>query len=121
MATNKLSKGGAGGGPGSRSAARVNTYFTGQSARAQNPGGVAQIGQSQGNHSTDSAKILRGGVEPVRGAALTNHELGNECAVNTVCGPGGSRTVAKAGTNAQHGPVAGTVRPPGRGFDVRGK
>ena len=55
------------------------------------------------------------------GAALPNKELGNECAVNTQCGPGGSRTVMPAGGQGQHGPVAGTVRPPGRSFDDRSK
>ena len=47
-------------------------------------------------------------------------ELGNECAVATVCKPGGSRQVMPAGGQGQHGPVAGTVRPPGRSFDDRG-
>lgn len=67
MATNKLSKGGAGGGMGSRSAARVNTYFTGAPARAQNPGGVGQIGQSQGNKAMNDPKRLTRSIEPVRG------------------------------------------------------
>ena len=34
-------------------------------SRAVNPAGVAQIGNSQGNHATDTQRILRGAVENV--------------------------------------------------------
>lgn len=44
-------------GPGSRKREPV--------AHAVSPGGVSQIGESLGNHVTDSAKILHGAVEPL--------------------------------------------------------
>jgi hypothetical protein len=51
MATNKLSKGGAAGGPGSRSLTpKVTTYFGGQPSNNTSPRGVSQIGSSMGNH-----------------------------------------------------------------------
>lgn len=121
MSKNRMTGGGAGGGPGSRSLAKVTTYMTGRPSERTSPRGVSQYGSSIGNHATDSGKMLTKGVEPVVTGALPNHELGNECAVNTKCGPGGSRTVMPAGGQAQHGPVAGTVRPPGRSFDDRSK
>jgi hypothetical protein len=46
--------------------------------------------------------------------SMPNKELGNECAVRTVAGPGGSRTVSPTGGQGQHGPVEGRVKPEGR-------
>jgi hypothetical protein len=81
---------------------------TGQPAKVQRPMGVSQIGQSLGNHATAQGKPLTRSVEPVRGAALPSGlsvKLGNQVAAETVCGPGGSRTVMRSGVQGQHGPV----------------
>jgi hypothetical protein len=107
---------GSGGGLGSKNVVRPNVR-TGTAARAQNPRGVSQIGQNLGNHSTDNGgKKLTKSVEPVRGAAMPGVgavKLGNQVAAETVCGPGGSRTVMRSGSQAQTGPVAGSPRPGG--------
>lgn len=84
-----------------------------------------------GNHSTDSGKNLRGAVEPMYGGSFGgpgSTKLGNEVATATVCGVGGSRTLyGQAGTQSQHGPVAGKPAPQGKdilrefGPDVPGR
>ena len=103
-----------GGGSTSRNNVRP-AMRNGQPARAQNPRGVSQIGQSQGNHSMDSSgKKLTKAVEPVRGAAMPDHRLGNETAKAAGQGPGAGRTVMRSGSQTQTGPVAGNVAPQGR-------
>jgi hypothetical protein len=70
-----------------------------------------------GNHSTESARILRNPADPLyggRGPAGSGQRLGNEVAATTVCGPGGSRQVLRSSTQGTHGPVAGTPKPQGR-------
>jgi hypothetical protein len=104
----------------------------GQRAEAINERGVSQIGSNLGNKATDKPGILKGGVEPFRGAPRPpgspgGVELGNSVAARTVCGPGGSREVSKSGAQGQHGPVAGTPKPQGRdilsgyGADIPGR
>lgn len=114
-----------GGGIGSRAMHAPTTYFTGQPSTKVSPKGVSQFGGSYGDHATGSGKVLRGAVEPVKVGSMPKGgpggvPLGSEVAASTVCGPGGSRTVMPSSTQGQHGPVAGTVRPPGRSFDDRG-
>jgi hypothetical protein len=125
MSKNRMTGGGAGGGPGSRAMHAPTTYFTGHPGTKVSPKGVSQFGGSYGDHATASGKVLRGAIEPVKMGSMPNGgpggvPLGVEVAQSTVCGPGGSRTVMRSGGQAQHGPVAGTVRPPGRSFDDRG-
>ena len=74
---------------------------------------MSQIGQNIGNKAMNDPKRLTKSVEPVRGAAMPGVKLGNEVAASTVCGPGGSRTVMRSGSQAQTGPVAGSPRPGG--------
>jgi hypothetical protein len=111
MAKGRLSgSGGPGGGAGSRSLGKATTYFGGQPSTRINERGVSQIGQSMGNHATDSTRILNKAVEPVRVGpmgGMGSERLGNEVAATTQCGPGGSRSVMPSGGQAQHGPVAG--------------
>jgi hypothetical protein len=124
MSKNRMTGGGAGGGPGSKSLARVNQYFTGQPSTRVSPKGVSQLGSSMGNHATGSSRVLPNPGTPLKAGAFGgpgSTELGNSCAVGTVCKPGGSRTIHPTAGQAQHGPVAGTVRPPGRSFDDRSK
>jgi hypothetical protein len=99
---------------------------TGQPATKISPKGVSQYGSSIGNHATDSGRMLRGGVEtphlgPMSGPGSV--KLGNEVAMNVGGGgPGSGRVLyGQSGTNQQYGKPEGTVRPPGRGFDERGK
>jgi hypothetical protein len=116
---------GAGGGINSR----VNVtkpVRTGQPATKISPRGVSQYGSSIGNHSTDSGRVLTKGVEtthqgPMGGPGSV--KLGNEVALNVGGGgPGKGRVLyGQCGTQSQYGPVEGTVRPPGRSFDDRGK
>ena len=106
-----MKRGNAGGGMGSR-VARPGPVRMGQPAREQRPRGVSQIGSSMGSHSTDSGKVLRGAVEPVRGARMPSVPLGNEVAKNVGGGgPGTGRAVMTSGTQGQHGPVAGKPAP----------
>jgi len=118
-----MAKGRSGGGITSKNVTRQGVR-TGMPGREINPRGVSQIGSSIGNHSTEKAKILRGGVEPVRGALRPPGTpgavpLGNQAALNVGKGGVGSgRTLyGQCGTQGQHGPVAGSPKPIGRGFD----
>ena len=68
---------------------------------------VAQIGQRQGDHVTS-----RAGSTGYRGESLIgpkspiSEPMGNEIAVRTVCGPGGSRTIYRTGVQMRHGEAA---------------
>ena len=80
----------------------------GQLGTRINPRGVSQIGSSMSNHSMDSGgKKLTKAVEPVRGASMPDHRLGNETAKAAGQGPGAGRSVMRSGSQAQQGPVAG--------------
>jgi hypothetical protein len=59
--------------------------------------GAAQIGQAQGNHITGRDPTDYRGIG-VRGGAGYPSRMGNEVAASTKCGPGGSRTVYRSGT-----------------------
>jgi hypothetical protein len=114
-------KGPGGGGYGSRQHVEKSVR-TGSGSHSTRPAGVAQIGVSWGNHQTASG----GSDTKYSGERLHNDrnfqptKFGNEIAANTVCKPGGSREVLPHGGQGQHGGVAGSPRPPGRGFDERG-
>jgi hypothetical protein len=72
---------------------------TGQQPKAKVVAGVAQYGQAQGNHVTEQGSTGYGGVSSFGGTGFpTKH--GNTVAVETVCGPGGSRTVHKSGSQS---------------------
>jgi len=96
---------------------------TGSGSRGTHPGGVAQLGQHVGDHTTN-----RPGSSGYRGEPLHNDrnfqpvKFGNELATNVgKGGPGAGRTLyGQSGQQGQHGPVAGSPRPQGRGFDERG-
>jgi hypothetical protein len=81
---------------------------TGMPARGRNPGHVGQTGVSVDPKAVEE----RFKSMPHGGNVL----LGNEVAASTVCGPGGSRTTAKSGSQGQHGPVAGNA--PAKGKDI---
>jgi len=115
-------KGSGGGGFGSRPHVE-KPVRTGTGSRGTHPGGVAQLGQHVGDHTTN-----RPGSSGYRGEPLHNDrnfqpvKFGNELATNVgKGGPGAGRTLyGQSGQQGQHGPVAGSPRPQGRGFDERG-
>jgi hypothetical protein len=105
MARNTLSKGGPGGGAGSRVVRQVPVR-TGQPARKVAPGAVSQFGSALGNKATDHPQTLRGGVETLYRGIIPgplNVPLGNQIAEQTVCKPGGSRAVQHCGSQGMHG------------------
>jgi hypothetical protein len=94
---------------------------TGSGSRGTHPGGVAQLGQHVGDHTTNRPGSSGYRGEPLHtGRNFQPVEFGNAIAARTVCKPGGSREVMPSGGQGTHGPVAGSPRPPGRGFDERG-
>src|SRR5262245_3044951 len=106
--------GGGGGGIGSRATAKVTTYHQGYPSQRVNPGGADQLGQSMGNKTMDSNRMLPNPGTPLYGASLVNHRLGNEVALNVGGGgPGTGRVVSRTGGQGQHGPVAGQPKPQG--------
>jgi hypothetical protein len=112
-------KGSGGGGYGSRP--HVETPVkTGTGSKSARPAGVAQIGVSWGRHVTRSGESNYSGERLHNDRSFQPTKFGNEIAANTQCGPGGSRQVMSSGSQGQHGDVAGSPRPPGRGFDERG-
>ncbi len=119
MKSNRLSKGGAAGGPGSRQVVKKPVHY-GDRARAISEKGSAQIGSSRGNKATESGKILRKDVEPVRlerrpSGTPGSIPLGNEVAGNVIgkAGPGAGRVLfGQSGSQQQYGkPDAGIARP----------
>jgi hypothetical protein len=100
------------GGPASK-VVTSSRYHLGQGARKILPAATAELGQRQGNHiSGDSSgggaystswggARLDAGVFPM--GSVGADKFGNQVAVETKCGPGGSRTVYKAGFQSQHG------------------
>ena len=67
---------------------------------------ISQIGQSLGNHTTERTGTVKGGVERPAKTAGYNAPPG----VNLNAKP----NVLACGSQAQHGPVAGTTKPAGR-------
>jgi hypothetical protein len=74
---------------------------------------ASQLGNKQGSHVTEKGDLpFR--REPLYGASKSQVPSGNQVAAQTKAGPGGSRTVMRSGTQAQHGPAAGAPKPAGR-------
>jgi len=90
---------------------------TGAERKHVHPGGVAQLGQKQGNHSTDG-NVLANRGQPLFGPNKPiSVPLGNEVSARTVCGPGGSRELMKTGSQGVHGSVnPGQPKPAGEIF-----
>jgi hypothetical protein len=83
------------------------------------------MGSQMGNHATDGNRVMPNPASPLYQGSLSwpgKPPMGNDVAVNTVCGVGGSRNLyGKSGVQGQHGPVnPGEARAPARGFDDRG-
>jgi hypothetical protein len=117
MATNRVSKSGAAGGGARSRTVTQRPVKTGAAGKRVSPSSVSQMGSAMGNHSTESARILRNPADPLyggKGPAGSAAPLGNAVAASTKCGPGGSREVFRSGAQGQHGSVAGTPKPQGR-------
>lgn len=106
-----------GGGAGSKNVAR-KPVRTGKAEGASRmlSGGVAQLGQRQGNHITERGSTRYGGLEinagPMGGVGAV--PLGNEVALNVEGGgPGkGYRQYGQSGSQGCHGkPDAGSPMP----------
>jgi len=106
MASNRGVGGKAGGGIKSNKLVHKPVRY-GEPAKGTRHEGVSQIGSSLGDHATETGKVLRKSVERMHGDAPHNagQRLGNEVAATTVCGPGGSRTVMKSGSQGVQGSV----------------
>jgi hypothetical protein len=90
---------------------------TGRGNLGVSVGSVSQLGNKVGNHVTaDGGKTTNypgeGAVH--QGAAFRSVEMGNAVAAATKCGPGGSRTIYKTGSQDQHGGSGGPQKPAGR-------
>jgi hypothetical protein len=93
----------------------------GVKADAVNPKYPPQIGSALGDHVTHGrkeplphGKIIEKRREP--GPSPISVPMGNTLAAATVCGPGGSRTVMKSGSQQQYGTNPGNPTPvPDRG------
>ena len=88
-------------------------YRHGQSRERALPAGVAQLGQRQGNHITDQGFTGYGGLEILTGKPGLQSELGNKLALETVCGPGGSREIHRSGSQQPAGSNPGSPMPRG--------
>jgi hypothetical protein len=104
MPTNKLSKGGPGGGHGSKVVVE-RPVKTGKGAKAAHLGGVSQLGNKVGDHVTHASGTGWRGDPLYAGRGYNPVPYGNEVAAKTTCGPGGSREVMKSGQQGTHGPV----------------
>jgi hypothetical protein len=78
---------------------------TGAANRAKSPGAVNQLGNHLGNPSA---------IQKLDAGPALASQLGNSLAPKVTQGPGGSRTVQKSGSQAQHGPSAGGPKPESR-------
>ena len=77
---------------------------TGAGAMAAHKGGVAQLGQHTGDHTTNRPGSSGYRGEPLfAGRGYNPTQYGHAIAAKTGCGPGGSREVQKTGSQGQHG------------------
>jgi hypothetical protein len=106
MATNKLTKGGAAGGPGSRQVVQKPQRL-GQPASGVSPGWASQLGAGISDHITNKSSTGYRGEKMMDGKVPGggNQRLGNAVAASTVCGPGGSRTVHSCGSQTGVSPT----------------
>jgi hypothetical protein len=110
--TNRLSRGGPGGGHGSRQHVQTSVRPGAPRERVRHAG-VAQIGQAQGNHVTEQGATAYVGVKSFGAGQGTPSELGNARALNVgKGGPGTGRTVYAAGS--QQGLQSAKPLPKGR-------
>src|SRR6516164_11716497 len=106
-------KGSGGGGYGSRPHTE-QSVTTGTGSRGTRPGGVGQIGQSQGDHITNRDSTGYRGERLHHDRNFQPVKFGNEVALNVGgCGCGTGRTIYKTGSQDQYG-SGGAQKPAGR-------
>jgi hypothetical protein len=103
---------GSGGGFGSNKVTHRNAPKVEPRAHGINPGGVAQLGTSIGNHVTKSSSSSYRG-DPWGAGRGYSPPVGPTDNV-AACGVGKGRTVHASGSQGQQGPIAGSVQPKGR-------
>jgi hypothetical protein len=113
-----------GGGAASKNVVRPG-YNTGKPKERVIPAGVYQYGQALGNHVTGveggGGDLGYHGINPMSGKAGFPSELGNARAVSCGQGPGGGRTIHRAGSQGQQGaPVSGNPAPVSGKQDLTG-
>ena len=86
-----MSKAKSGGGISSNKLVNVGVKSGAATANKMSPGGAAQLGSATIQNPT---QLKEGTMKQV--------ELGNAVAPSTTCGPGGSRTVSKPGSQGTH-------------------
>jgi hypothetical protein len=70
------------------------------------PRGVSQYGYATGSTlKREGSYTSTNSALPVSAGRASQVPSGNAVAASTICGPGGSRTVYRSGTNAVHGAV----------------
>jgi hypothetical protein len=101
-----------GGGYGSRQHVQTPVR-TGTGSRGTNPGGVGQLGQKQGTHTTNRTESsYRGEPLHIGGTLNTGVKFGNEVALNSKSAPGQGRTIHSCGSQGVHGSTnPGNPRP----------
>src|SRR5262245_9995942 len=93
---------GSGGGFGMNKNVEVG-YRQGAQKKRVIPAGAAQLGQRQGNHSTEGGRIDYKGIGLFAGQGYVS-ELGNKLAQNVgKGGPGAGRNIYKTGSQCQTG------------------
>jgi hypothetical protein len=102
-----------GGGVTSNKLVQVPVRYGSPTANKIDPGSASRIGHSVGNHTMSGD--TRRPPEPLVTGTMKQVPLGNQVAGNVgKGGPGAGRIVHRSGSQAQHGPVAGSVQPQGR-------
>ena len=105
-----------GGGITGNKLVRVGVKGGSRSTQPVSPAGMSQYGTAQGGRikGTGSFTGINSAKNVFEAKKADATPMGNAIAASTVCGPGGSRTVYRSGTNAVHGPVAGPAPIQGR-------
>jgi hypothetical protein len=91
---------------------------TGTGSHSTSVGAIGQLGQKVGDHVTRQGSTGYRGEPFHSGRSFQPVKFGNELATNVgKGGPGVGRTLyGQSGLQGQHGPVAGTNKPAGRGI-----
>jgi hypothetical protein len=106
MATRKLS----GGGIQSNKLKRVPVKAGPPSTNKMSPAAAAQLGAHLGDHVTERGKVLSNPADRLLTGTAPQVRSGNDVAQSTKAGPGGSRNIYPAGTQAKTPAAAGLPR-----------
>ena len=73
-------------------------YRSGQDRQHVQKEAVLRLGQSQGDHATQTGKTNNPHIPLIGGPSPINVKPGNQVAAETQCGPGGSRMIYRSGS-----------------------